>query len=94
MRKLEIKGTLGVFLLLAVMMGCDATFSGGRTGNVTVQYFIIGDQISNNANYPRDYTTADGTSYLELTWFCGNYKESQNSLIQLTFKKENNTNKS
>ena len=93
MNKLEIKGALGLVLLVAVLMiGCGSTSSGGGFGNVDVQYSISGDRITHNANESQDYTLPGvGTEFRKLTWFCGNYKEHQRSRVELTFKKSNNT---
>lgn len=91
--KLEIKGALGLVLLMAALMiGCGSTSSGGGFANVDVQYTISGDRISHNANEAQDYfIPGPGTDYRKLTWFCGNYNGHQRSRAELTFKKENNT---
>ena len=96
MSKLEIKGALGLVLLMAVLMiCCGSTSSGGGFANVDVQYSISGDRISHNANESQDYFNyflpGIGTDYRKLIWFCGNYKDHQRSRVDLTFKKENNT---
>jgi len=90
--KLEIKGALGLVLLVAVLMiGCGSTSSGGGFANVDVQYTITGDKISHNANEALDFTDPlAGTDYRKLTWFCGNYQGHQKSRVELTFKKSNN----
>ena len=92
-RKLEIKGALGLVLLVTVLMiGCNSTSSGGGFSNVDVQYSISGDSISNNANESLDFfVPGAGTDFRKLTWFCGNYKGHQRSRVELTFKKSNNT---
>jgi len=91
--KLEIKGALGLVLLVTVLMiGCGSTSSGGGFANVDVQYSISGNNISHNANESLDFTVPGaGTDYRKLTWFCGNYKGNQRSRVELTFKKANNT---
>ncbi len=93
MSKLEIKGALGLVLLVAVLMiGCGSTSSGGGFANVDVQYSISGDRITHNANESQDYTLPGvGTDFRKLTWFCANYKDHQRSRVELTFKKSNNT---
>ena len=93
MSKLEIKGALGLVLLVTVLMiGCGSTSSGGGFANVDVQYSISGNNISHNANESLDFTVPGaGTDYRKLTWFCGNYKGNQRSRVELTFKKANNT---
>ena len=56
MSKLEIKGALGLVLLVAVLMiGCGSTSSGGGFANVDVQYSISGDRITHNANESQDF---------------------------------------
>ena len=57
-----------------------------------VQYQVVGNTITNNANTAQDVTVPlTGTDLRVLTWFCGNYQGNQKQRVQLTFKKTNNT---
>jgi hypothetical protein len=89
MRKLKKIGALGLILLLAVMMGCGSSSSGG-SNNRDVLYIISGDFLNHNADASRDFTQ-NGNQFRELSWFCGNYQGNNSSFIQLTFQKTNNT---
>jgi hypothetical protein len=86
-----------VFLAALAMMSysCSSgssSSSGGGFANLDVQYTITGDRVSGNYNTSRTYTDVGaGTDYLELTWFCGNYKGQTHQTVKLTFKKVNNT---
>jgi hypothetical protein len=94
MRKIGfwVAGLLLSGLLLALINCVGSSSSGGGFANVDVQYTIIGNTITNNANEARDYTDPlNGTDYRILTWFCGNYQGGQKQRVQLTFKKTNNT---
>jgi hypothetical protein len=75
-----------------LMIGCGSTSSGGRFGNVDVQYSILGDRITHNPNESQDYfIPGPGTEYKKLTWFCENYNGHLRSRVELNFKKSNNT---
>lgn len=81
---------LGLILILA---GCNnSSSSGGGFANVDVQYQVVGDTITHNANQSVDFRDpVSGTDYRYLTWFCGNLDQDQRKQIKLTFKKNNNT---
>jgi hypothetical protein len=80
---------LGLILILA---GCNSSSSGGGFANVDVQYQVVGDTITHNANTSTDFRDPlSGTDFRALTWFCGNYQGNQRQKVVLTFKKTNNT---
>ena len=94
----KFQGTVLLVLLAALAMmsySCNSnssSSSGGGFANVDVQYTVQGDRVTGNFNTSRTFTDIGaGTDYLELTWFCGNYKGQNHQTIKLTFKKVNNT---
>ena len=80
---------LGFILILA---RCGSSNSGGGFANVDVQFQVVGDTITHNANTSVDSRDPiSGTDFRTLTWFCGNYQGNQRSRVELRFKKSNNT---
>jgi hypothetical protein len=96
MKKVSILATtvllLGLVLFLARCGGGSSSSGGGGFANVDVQYQVVGNTITNNANTAQDFTDPlTGTDFRVLTWFCGNYQGNQRQQVKLTFKKTNNT---
>jgi hypothetical protein len=82
---------LAVGLLVALLMNCGSTSSGGKSEK-NVVYEVRGYDIYNNADDSRDWTDhIRGTDYRELTWYCGNYKGFVRHKVILRFKKANDT---
>ena len=79
---------LGFILILA---RCGSSNSGGGFANVDVQFQVVGDTITHNANTSVDSRDPiSGTDFRTLTWFCGNYNGGHGQKVELTFKKVNN----
>jgi hypothetical protein len=80
---------LGFTLFLA---RCSSSDSGGGFANVDVQYQVVGNTITHNANTAVDHhDPITGTDTRVLTWYCGNYQGNQKQKVVLTFKNTNNT---
>ncbi|MBI5585055.1 MAG: hypothetical protein HY892_14680 [Deltaproteobacteria bacterium] len=93
MKKIHLATLFVLLMALGLLIyACGSSSSGGGFANTTVQFTVNGDKITHNANESRAFTIPGvGTDFLELTWFCGNYKNQTNKTVKLTFKKVNNT---
>ena len=77
---------------ILILIRCNSSDSGGGFANVDVQYQVIGNTITHNANTAVDYhDPLTGTDTRVLTWYCGNYQGNQRKKVVLTFKSTNNT---